>query len=182
MNSDSNGWLGRDTAPKDGQRFIAYDPHCGLLFAMHWDGEEFQTDYERWSGHFTHWMPRPQPPGMELKTEPLASSDLLAVGKKHEIYCEGRAAFMKSECEKGYGRWIWAIIPLQRAGGKKPNYWGEYKDYEIHLSRESPKRDWYIWVYAPSGDLAYDGYWRDSAGRPIREAVAEAIRAACIDC
>jgi hypothetical protein len=75
-----------------------------------------------------------------------------------------------------------AIIPLTRGEGKEPNYWGEYKNHKIHLSRESRKKDWYIWVYTPSGDLAYDGYWRDSAGKPIREAVAEAIQGAQIDC
>lgn len=55
-------WRQRETAPKDGRPFIAYDPRCGLLFTMHWDGEGFITEYERWSGTFTHWMPRPSPP------------------------------------------------------------------------------------------------------------------------
>lgn len=73
------------------------------------------------------------------------------------------------------------IIPLQKGEGKSPNYWGEYKDHKIHLSRENRKSDWYIWVYAPSGALAYDGYWRGSARKPIREAVSEAIRGALID-
>lgn len=74
-----------------------------------------------------------------------------------------------------------AIIPLQRAEGKEPNYWGEYKGRKIHLSRENRKRNWYIWVYELDGTLSYDGWWRDSEGKPIREAVAEAIRGACID-
>lgn len=58
-------WYPRETAPKTGQRFMAYDPVCGLLVTMHWDAEdsEFMTDYERWSGEFTHWMPRPDRPG-----------------------------------------------------------------------------------------------------------------------
>jgi hypothetical protein len=56
------GWRPIETAPKDGRRFIAYDPHVGMLFTMHWDDGEFLTDYERWSGRFTHWMPRPTPP------------------------------------------------------------------------------------------------------------------------
>jgi hypothetical protein len=74
-----------------------------------------------------------------------------------------------------------AIIPLTRGDGAEPNYWGTYKDHKIHLSRESKKHQWYIWVYAPDGTLAYDGWWRNSEGKPIREAVAEAIRGACID-
>ena len=62
-----------------------------------------------------------------------------------------------------------------------PNYWGRYKDHNIHCSRENEQSDWYIWVYAPSGQLAYDGYWRDSAGKTINEAKLEAIRGAAID-
>ena len=71
-----------------------------------------------------------------------------------------------------------AIIPLTKGDGPEPNYWGRYKDHEIHISRESKKANWYIWVYSPSGALAYDGYWRDSAGKTIRQAIAEAIRGA----
>lgn len=75
----------------------------------------------------------------------------------------------------------YAIIPLQRGEGKEPNYWGTYKEHQIHISRESRKTDWYIWVYAPCGSLCYDGYWKDSEGKTIRQAVREAIRGACID-
>lgn len=69
-----------------------------------------------------------------------------------------------------------AIIPLTKGEGPEPHYWGKYEDHQIHISRQNKKSDWYIWVYAPSGALGYDGYWRDSAGKTIREAVAEAIR------
>ena len=62
----SSAWFGGDTAPKDGKQFIAYDPMCGLLFTMHWSDGAFSTDYERWSGRFTHWMPLPKPPNAEL--------------------------------------------------------------------------------------------------------------------
>ena len=55
------GWMHMSTAPKDGTRFIAYDPRNGLLFTMHWN-DEWLTDYESWSGTFTHWMPRPARP------------------------------------------------------------------------------------------------------------------------
>jgi hypothetical protein len=59
-----SAWADISSAPKDGTWFIAYDPRCGLLFSMHWDNfsRKFMTDYERWSGRFTHWMPLPDPP------------------------------------------------------------------------------------------------------------------------
>lgn len=57
-------WQLPSTAPKSGKRFIAWDPRAGMLFTMHWNREldQFMTDYERWSGVFTHWMPLPKPP------------------------------------------------------------------------------------------------------------------------
>lgn len=57
-------WQPAETAPKDGDNFIAYDPRAGLLFTMHWDKDDkkFMTDYERWSGRFTHWMLLPKKP------------------------------------------------------------------------------------------------------------------------
>ncbi len=59
-------WRPIATAPKDGSRFIAYDPRCGLLFTMHWSDDCFLTDNERWSCRFTHWMPLPlAPEGVE---------------------------------------------------------------------------------------------------------------------
>lgn len=61
-----------------------------------------------------------------------------------------------------------------------PNFWGRYKDHTIHCSRENENSDWYIWVYTPSGALAYDGYWKDSDGKSLNEAKLEAIRGAQI--
>jgi hypothetical protein len=54
-------WQPKETAPKDGRYFIAYDPSVGLLFTMHYD-DGFLTNNEAWSGRFTHWMPRPTYP------------------------------------------------------------------------------------------------------------------------
>jgi hypothetical protein len=57
-------WQPIETAPKSGVRFIAYDPRHGLLFSTHWveTEQKFLTDYELWSGIFTHWVPLPAPP------------------------------------------------------------------------------------------------------------------------
>jgi hypothetical protein len=57
-------WYPSDTAPKTGQHFIAYCTRGGMLFTMHWDVKDstFMTEYERWGGGFTHWMPLPKPP------------------------------------------------------------------------------------------------------------------------
>jgi hypothetical protein len=56
-------WQKIETAPKDGERFIAWDNVHGMcVFTTHWDGEEFLTDYESWSGCFSHWMTVPPPP------------------------------------------------------------------------------------------------------------------------
>ena len=52
-------WQHKDTAPKTGQWFFAWDDlRNELLTTMHWDGEEFLTEYEQWSGHWTYWMPK----------------------------------------------------------------------------------------------------------------------------
>jgi len=56
-------WQPMETAPQDGDCFIAYDGVTGkLLFTMYWDGEDYITENESWSGDFTHWMPLPKPP------------------------------------------------------------------------------------------------------------------------
>ena len=92
-----------------------------------------------------------------------------------------------SECEKGYRRWISPTNKPERPRVKMRQvdglnyYWGDYKKHQIHCSRENETSNWYIWVYAPCGSLAYDGYWRDSAGKTIREAAEEAIRGAMIN-
>lgn len=70
---------------------------------------------------------------------------------------------------------------MQRVESESENYWGNYKGHRIHCSRENEQSNWYIWVYVPDGRLAYDGYWRDSESKTIREAAEEAIRGACIN-
>lgn len=58
-------WQPIETAPKDGENFMAWDERAGcILFTMHWSDEDARwfTDYEQWSGAFTHWMPLPEPP------------------------------------------------------------------------------------------------------------------------
>ncbi len=55
-----------------------------------------------------------------------------------------------------------------------------YRQHDIELSRENRGDDWYITVRCDDGCYLYDGWWRDSAGKPQREAVLEAIRGACL--
>lgn len=49
-----------------------------------------------------------------------------------------------------------------------------FKGHHIHGTQDKPGRDWYIRVTAPSGSYAYDGYWRDSAGKTADEVLDEA--------
>lgn len=69
---------------------------------------------------------------------------------------------------------------MRRSEVGRHNYTGTYKNHLINFSRENRNSDWYIWVYCPDGRLAYDGYWRDSAGKTIRQATLEALRGAMI--
>tara|TARA_R110000803_G_scaffold28011_8_gene65107 strand:- start:61 stop:450 length:390 start_codon:yes stop_codon:yes gene_type:complete len=62
-----SNWQPRETAPKDGLEFIAWDSRGYAVYTMHWDHDEFLTECEPWSGRFTHWMPALDPP--ELGTE-----------------------------------------------------------------------------------------------------------------
>lgn len=56
-------WQPKETAPKDGRRFMAWDRrNHQLLVTMHWDEDEFITANEAWSGSFSHWMPLPSAP------------------------------------------------------------------------------------------------------------------------
>lgn len=57
-------WKTIETAPKNGTKFIAWDEAGFLLFTMHWD-DGWMTEYEQWSGTFTHWQRRPKPPSQE---------------------------------------------------------------------------------------------------------------------
>lgn len=60
------------------------------------------------------------------------------------------------------------------------NIWKMFKKHQIHLEKESPRKNWYIQVIAPDGRFCYDGWWRDSEDKTEREASAEAKRGACI--
>ena len=56
-------WQPTEIAPKDGTRFHTYHKPTGQrTYTMHWDGEEFLTEYEPWCGAFTHWMLPPASP------------------------------------------------------------------------------------------------------------------------
>lgn len=41
-------------------------------------------------------------------------------------------------------------------------------------------RNWYIRVRAPSGLYAYDGYWLNSQGKALDDAITEACTGACL--
>lgn len=56
------------------------------------------------------------------------------------------------------------------------DFCGTYKGYTINIDRDHPSQNWYIIVTSPSGGYVYDGWWRDSEGKPLREAIAEALR------
>ena len=54
------------------------------------------------------------------------------------------------------------------------------KGYHLHLTRDSEDDNWYIQVTDRRGCKAYDGWWRDSAGRVPRDAISEALRGSCL--
>ena len=56
------------------------------------------------------------------------------------------------------------------------DFCGTYKGYTINIERDHPSQNWYIIVTAPSGGYVYDGWWRESEGKPLREAIYEALR------
>lgn len=55
-------------------------------------------------------------------------------------------------------------------------FYGRYKGHAIGIERDHPNSEWYIVVTAPNGLPAYDGWWRDSKHKPIREAIEQALR------
>jgi hypothetical protein len=57
---------------------------------------------------------------------------------------------------------------------------GRYKQHDLDLMRDGWDSNWYIRVRAPNGLCAYDGYWRDSQGKSLDEAIAEACTGACL--
>jgi predicted RNase H-like HicB family nuclease len=55
-----------------------------------------------------------------------------------------------------------------------------FRRHSIVLTREDEDRNWYIVVTAPSGLKCYDGWWRDSAGKPLKDALQEAKEGAML--
>jgi predicted RNase H-like HicB family nuclease len=55
-----------------------------------------------------------------------------------------------------------------------------FKRHEIVATQDQIGRDWYIRVTAPSGSYAYDGWWRDSAGKTVDEVLEEAKQGAML--
>lgn len=51
-----------------------------------------------------------------------------------------------------------------------------YKGCDISVSRPADDRDWYIHVTDAGGFSLYNGFWRDSAGKTMDEALEEACR------
>lgn len=49
-----------------------------------------------------------------------------------------------------------------------------FRRHSIVLTRDAEDRNWYIRVRGPDGLHVYDGYWRDSVGKTLKEALAEA--------
>jgi hypothetical protein len=50
-----------------------------------------------------------------------------------------------------------------------------FKRHSIVLTRnDGPLGNWYIRVTAPDGCYVYDGWWADSAGKPLKDALYEA--------
>jgi len=59
-------WQPIETAPKDGQYFLAYAPGCGRLLMRCWSeqsSETFALEGPSWKNpEPTHWMPLPPAP------------------------------------------------------------------------------------------------------------------------
>ena len=58
---------------------------------------------------------------------------------------------------------------------------GLHRGHYFDLSRESESDRWYIRVSAPDGCRTYDGWWRDSEGKSVDEAITEACHGSCIN-
>lgn len=56
----------------------------------------------------------------------------------------------------------------------------EYRRHLIQVEREEDYENWYIRVVSPQGIKCYDGWWKNSADKTVKEAVAEAKRGACL--
>lgn len=67
------------------------------------------------------------------------------------------------------------VTTLQR---DEDAFQGRYKQHDLDLLRSGDRADWYIRVRHPSGCYVYDGWWPESWGRNVDDAVAEACRGA----
>jgi hypothetical protein len=71
------------------------------------------------------------------------------------------------------------VIPsfrVQTISKGRHDFCGTYKGYSINIDRDHSSQNWYIIVKAPDGGYVYDGWWRESEGKPLREAIHEALR------
>lgn len=57
---------------------------------------------------------------------------------------------------------------------------GRYKGFDLDLMRDGAHSRWYIRVRDPRGCYAYDGWWADSYGKSLDDAIAEALKGACL--
>lgn len=57
---------------------------------------------------------------------------------------------------------------------------GRYKGHDLDLMRDGRFSRWYIRVRDPRGCYAYDGWWAESAGKSLDEAIEEALKGACL--
>lgn len=66
--------------------------------------------------------------------------------------------------------------PRVRCISKSRNtFHGTYRRHTIELDRKSRREEWYVRVWGEDGIYAADGYWRDSHGKTIREAILHAL-------
>ena len=52
--------------------------------------------------------------------------------------------------------------------------------YVYNIEREYAADVWYIQVWPEEESFSYDGYWRDSEGEPLENAIREAIEGAMV--
>ncbi len=57
-----------------------------------------------------------------------------------------------------------------------PNgFYGKYNGAALAIERDHKKSDWYILVTDKEGFTLYDGWWKNSAGKPLSEAIQQAL-------
>ncbi len=55
-------WSTIDTAPKDGTKIAVWDTRAGYVPWVRWTDDGWCSDFIRWGGNPTHWMPLPKAP------------------------------------------------------------------------------------------------------------------------